>query len=182
MCFNQAKQGFTLIELLVVVLIIGILAAVALPQYQKAVWKSRNTQLKQLARSVWDAEQTYYLANGEYATRFDQLDIDLPLSATDTSSQYVVPPCEIRVASADAVRQGSNFQIILNTSNSSNVTITSLYTEGPYKCQGFSSSYNFTCREKPMEGLTPGAFCLKIEKAGQVVASGGTWTNYELSF
>ena len=76
-CFCS-KEGFTLIELLVVVLIIGILAAVAVPQYQKAVEKSRATQAIVLLKSLAQAQKAYYLANGTYATKFDQLDVDMP--------------------------------------------------------------------------------------------------------
>ncbi len=72
------RLGFTLIELLVVILIIGILVAVAVPQYQKAVEKSRATQALTLLKSLVQAQKAYYLANGAYATKFDQLDVDMP--------------------------------------------------------------------------------------------------------
>ena len=57
-------KGFTLIELLVVVLIIGILASVALPQYEKAVEKSRAANAYQTIKSINDAQKIANLEKG----------------------------------------------------------------------------------------------------------------------
>ena len=75
-------QAFTLIELLVVVLIIGILASVALPQYQKAVEKSKATQALTLMKSVYNAAKAYQLASGNWPSNFDELAIEIPWTGT----------------------------------------------------------------------------------------------------
>ncbi|MBO7237776.1 MAG: prepilin-type N-terminal cleavage/methylation domain-containing protein [Elusimicrobiaceae bacterium] len=80
------NNGFTLIELLVVVLIIGILAAIALPQYQKAVLRARFVQAKIAGRTLVNAEELYYINNGSYTADYSALGVDLPGITSDISS------------------------------------------------------------------------------------------------
>jgi prepilin-type N-terminal cleavage/methylation domain-containing protein len=83
------KAGFTLIELLVVVLIVGILASIAIPQYFKVVEKARVAEAMALAASVKSSEERYLAKGGSYSSDFTQLDISYPnLSSTAITLKY----------------------------------------------------------------------------------------------
>ena len=84
----RTTRGFTLIELLVVVLIIGILAAVAVPQYQVAVEKSRALSVLPLMRSILNAQQNYILANGSGTYDISQLDVRFPYKKATGFTNY----------------------------------------------------------------------------------------------
>ncbi len=90
----QKNGGFTLIELLVVVLIIGILAAVALPQYQKAVWKTRLAGPVLFANTIEKVAQLYVLENG-----YAEVDFMNP-DNHDIAGIHITPStnCETNVA------------------------------------------------------------------------------------
>ena len=77
---EQTEQGFTLIEMSVVVLIIGILAGIALPQYRVAVMKTKVASMLPLMRAWKDAYAMWKLQHGEYYEGGSQED-GLPTAA-----------------------------------------------------------------------------------------------------
>lgn len=82
--------GFTLIEVLVVVLIIGILTSIALPQYRKAVVKTKALSLLPLIRTIDSAEQVYYATYMRYTEKLTDLDITLPAGGSVNSTGTVI--------------------------------------------------------------------------------------------
>jgi prepilin-type N-terminal cleavage/methylation domain-containing protein len=70
---RSQPRGFTLIELLIVVVIIGILAAIAIPKFQNTKGKANVTALKSDLRNLVTAEEAYYFDNGVYTQNVSSL-------------------------------------------------------------------------------------------------------------
>ncbi len=153
----EKNAGFTLIELLVVVLIIGILAAVALPQYQLAVLKARFTELQTVTSQLSKMIEMYYMANGEYPKYWSDLDIDIQGCAPGQNTTLVDLVCQkVRVdlnatniigwdsakRTADLAYEGNSVvytYYFLNAGNAADVA-------GKFKCSGSTETGRKLCK------------------------------------
>ena len=135
------NRAFTLIELLVVVLIIGVLAAIAVPQYQRAVDKSRLATMLPVLHAVTKAQEVYYLANGTTADTFEQMDISLPADATISPSLNNTQKAEFKYFTINLSPSSKRIQGYLTLSDGSSVII--------FRTGNFSDSQLNTCEAVP---------------------------------
>ena len=146
--------GFTLIELLVVVLIIGILAAMALPQYFKAVERSRMAEAVTLMDSIVKSERRKFLQTNRYANDFRGLDVS-PKGAT--GDRYYTKGDPVTGAGGN----GFLMDLTYSTFGSSQVTAYrtvdgSMYSDSlqyKYTLSRFYQSDNVTCEGINQAGL-----------------------------
>lgn len=171
---RKGMAGFTLIELLVVVLIIGILASVAMPQYNKAVEKSRATQALAILKSLYAAQETYYMANGLYATSFDELDLSVPWTGTTKWLSGAVDTRSNDKWSLQIYKSGEDTAIYLGRISGEYKGV-----GGTIGLSGGSGGENGTlfCGERKNTGIVyskeSGSYCVQIFGGTKVFENGG---------
>ena len=129
------NKGFTLIELLVVVLIIGILAAIALPQYFKAVEKARGAEALSLLGALAGAQQRYYLTHDDYATTLGVLDLDFTNADGSTASGSVMYTRNFTITLSDTVNTNAAGITARRVGGRYPYTLTKSYNSGAVGCQ-----------------------------------------------
>jgi prepilin-type N-terminal cleavage/methylation domain-containing protein len=68
---STSRRGFTLTELMVVMVMIGVMVAMSVPSYQRAIEQSRADIAAANLRAIWAAERLYWLENGRYTPAAD---------------------------------------------------------------------------------------------------------------
>ena len=129
---HKGNEGFTLIELLVVIIIVGVLAAIALPSFLNQIGKARGSEAKSSLGTINRSQQAYRLESNVFADDMTRLDAkitgkfysySIPGASATTASAITTPTAVatgLKVASSFVNQTGDTFtQIICESTNTS---------------------------------------------------------------
>jgi type IV pilus assembly protein PilA len=135
----QSEKGFTLIELLVVILIIGILAAIALPAFLNQRGKAQDTEAKSAARTAQTAMETWYTDEQDYSATKAKLEAIEPALKEGQGATLAVTSGAVGVADAGYAvevtsKSGNKFTITKTDVAGGSAVTRTCATTGKYGC------------------------------------------------
>jgi type IV pilus assembly protein PilA len=120
---KNGNKGFTLIELLVVIIIVGVLAAIALPSFLNQVGKARGSEAKSNLGVINRAQQSYRMENGVFAANLTDMDARVSgkffgyeIDSANANSMVALTTTlekELKPSAAAAAQNGENFASLI---------------------------------------------------------------------
>jgi len=103
--FHNRQKGFTLIELMIVVVIIGILAALAIPRFMSATVKAKESEAKTILKQIYTLERTYRQEQGGYTAVIADIGF---LTPTNSRFVYAIDAAAANTFTASATPDGND--------------------------------------------------------------------------
>jgi prepilin-type N-terminal cleavage/methylation domain-containing protein len=107
--FHNRQKGFTLIELMIVVVIIGILAALAIPRFMSATVKAKESEAKTILKQIYTLESTYRQEAGQYTAVLADIGFDVP---TNSKFVYAIDAAAANTFTASATPDGNDADLV----------------------------------------------------------------------
>ena len=106
---RNRQKGFTLIELMIVVVIIGILAALAIPRFMAATVKAKESEAKTILKQIFTLERVWRQEDGNYSADLVEIGFDVP---TNSRFVYAIDAAAANTFTASATPDGTDADLV----------------------------------------------------------------------